>query len=105
MRCLFFGYLPQPDQDIQPPWSDFWTTTEAYQSFESWARLNGTARFTLNTSQFGKEMARFYRPTRPRNNNPNRLHGYAVGMLDDARRRFCEVQKLTIDWGSEWPEE
>jgi hypothetical protein len=104
MRCLFFGYLPQPGQDIQPPWSDFWVTTAAYQSYEAWVERKGTARFALNPAQFGKEMARFYRPTRPRANNPNRLHGYALGTLEEARSRFCDVQKLQIDWGSEWPE-
>jgi hypothetical protein len=102
MRCLFFGYLPDPDPSVQPPWSDFWVTTSAYRAFEAWARLNGTARFAFNTSQFGKEMARFYRPRRPR---PDRVPGYELGTLEEARNRFCEVQNLVVDWGSEWPED
>jgi hypothetical protein len=104
MRCLFYGYLPERDPSVEPPWSDFWPTTAAYQAFEAWAERKGMARFALNSAQFGKEMARFYRPTRPRSNNPNRLHGYALGTLEEARNRFCEVQRLTVDWGSEWPE-
>jgi hypothetical protein len=104
MRCLFFGYLPDPDPNLHPPWTEFWTTTDAYQAFETWSERKGTARFALNASQFGKEMTRFYRPSRPRKNNPNRIPGYAIGPLDEARNKFCEVQRLTIDWGSEWPE-
>jgi hypothetical protein len=102
LRCLYLGYLPDPDPKAQPPWSDFWVTTSAYQAFEDWARMNGTARFALNISQLGKEMARFYRQRRPR---PARLPGYELGTLEDARKRFCEVQKLDIDWGQQWPED
>jgi phage/plasmid-associated DNA primase len=104
MRCLYLGYLPDPDPKITPPWSNFWITTSAYQAFEDWARMTGTARFALNAAQFGKEMTRFYRPSRPRMNNPGHQPGYQLGTLEDARNRFCEVQKLDIDWGEEWPE-
>jgi hypothetical protein len=104
MRCLFLGCLPDPDPKIQPPWSEFWPTTSAYQAFEDWARMNGSARFALNISQFGKEMTKFYRPSRPRMSNPSRLPGYQLGTLDEARNRFCTVQRLTVDWGEQWPE-
>ena len=66
--------------------------------------MNGTARFALNTSQFGKEMAQILPPSPTRANNPNRLPGYQLGTLEEARKIFCEVQKLNIDWGEQWPE-
>jgi hypothetical protein len=98
LECLTLGYLPDSDPKLQPPWTEWWATTPTYEAFKVWSQRKGTLRFARNIAQFGKFMTRFYgTPVRPRG-SATRQRAYALGTLEEARARFCEVQKVTVGW-------
>lgn len=62
-------------------------------SHEAWAK-NGRFRQVTDPATLGKYLARFFKALRPRSDNPERVRGYWLGSVGEARARFCEVMGL-----------
>ncbi len=74
-----------------------WASTSTLQlSHETWAK-NGKHRHATDPATLGKFLAKFFKPLRPRSDNPNRERGYVIGPLDVARARFVSATGLADD--------
>jgi hypothetical protein len=68
--------------------------------YDQYCRSRQNARYALHRETLGRFLSKYYekvRQPRPKDGSP-RGWNYVFGALEFARARFCEVQKVSIEW-------
>jgi hypothetical protein len=79
-------------------WPEWVSTQDLYADFEVWGEKHPYRRETHHVSLagFGKELKSIF--SKSREKTGKRRYGYALGALDEARRRFCSGTSLALEW-------
>jgi hypothetical protein len=90
-----FDKVGKEQADLWPRWV---ATQALYEDFGYWERRHQYRQETYHVSltEFGKVLSSIYR--KQRETTGKRRHGYVLGSLDEARRRFCEKTGLNPEW-------
>jgi hypothetical protein len=96
---LFLSDFDKPAKskpaDLWPKWASTHGLHEDYGYWEPSQRYRQET-YHVSPIELGKELSGIYQ--KQRETTGKRRHGYVLGSLDEARRRFCEKTGLNPEW-------